>query len=449
MKTNIPDYTIENEDFRNDIISRICKRCSSIEVLRYFFMIKKTLRMSHEELRNYQNRKLKNIIQHAYLTTPYYKNLLDNLHLKPADFRSVSDLNKIPITSKHTLKNLSFSEILSSFYPKEDLVELKTGGSTGTPMKIYISKKVCNKRVTEGYRIFFLHGFNIFDKVAIAMFYDVSKSWYNALGVLRNIQIDYKIPLKEQVEVIINNQPEIIEGYPSRLHLISKCIKKNNIHIMKKPKAIFTNSETLLPNSRKEIEEVFGIKITNVYDCWEFGRIAWECKMHDGLHINSDSLIVQIVNENGREAKDGEPGNVIVTDLNNYAMPFIRYKMDDIAIRSEKKCLCGISFPLLREVRGRESDNLKLPSGGEIIPFAVGDLVLTINEIEEYQIVQNTIDSIDINIVCSNKYDFHNDNILRNKFKNITEFKQININHVNEIKRTKSNKLRTVICNVK
>lgn len=171
--------------------------------------------------------------------------------------------------------------------------------------------------------------------------------------------------------------------------------------------------------------------------------------MHDGLHINSDSLIVQIVNENGKEAKDGEPGNVIVTDLNNYAMPFIRYNMDDIAIRSEKKCLCGISFPLLREIRGRKSDYLKLPSGGEIIPYAVEYLVLTINEIEEYQIVQNTIDSIDINIVSSNKYDFLNDNILRDTVKNITEFKQININHVNEIKRTKSNKLRTVICNVK
>lgn len=132
--------------------------------------------MSHEELRNYQNWKLENIIQHAYLTTPYYKNILDNLHLKPADFRSVSDLNKIPITSKHTLKNLPFSEIVSSFYSKEDLVELKTGGSTGTPMKIYISKKVCNKRVAEGYRIFSLHGFNIFDKVAVAMFHEVSKS---------------------------------------------------------------------------------------------------------------------------------------------------------------------------------------------------------------------------------------------------------------------------------
>ena len=173
--------------------------------------------------------------------------------------------------------------------------------------------------------------------------------------------------------------------------------------------------------------------------------------MHDGLHINSDSLIVQIVNKNGKEAKDGEPGDVIVTDLNNYAMPFIRYNMDDIAIRSEKKCRCGISFPLLCEVRGRNSDTLKLPSGKEISATVLFQMFLDnseTNEIKEFQIIQNTIDSVDINIISSNKYDFNNNNLLREKFKNLGEFKQVNINHVNEIQRTKSNKLKAIVCNV-
>ena len=353
------------EELSNGAVGIIGRKFWNVEILKYFLDLKKNLLMSDKELYKHQSIRLKKLVRHAYDTVPFYRKIFRENNLHPEDIQNLKDLHKIPIISRKDLQKLSFKEKVSRMWDKPDLIEFRTGGTTGMPLYVYVSKKGCKRRIAEGYRIFALNNYSIFDKTAILQKYPNRKELINYLGLLRKKDVPYNIPLSEQAVVLKKFAPQIIEGYPSRISLLAHYFYDNNIKIGK-PKAIFTNSETLAPQARNFIENVFSTKVTDVYDSWEFGRIAWECKAHDGLHISSDSFILEIIKDN-KPIKNGQIGNVVITDLNNYAMPFIRYDMGDLAVKVSRKCRCGVNFPLLSKIVGRKDDYLVLPNK-ELVP---------------------------------------------------------------------------------
>src|SRR5262249_18305868 len=113
---------------------------------------------------------------------------------------------------------------------------------------------------------------------------------------------------------------------------------------------------------RKSIEQVFDCKVTNRYGCEEVSLIACECERHEGLHVNADGVYVEII-RNGRVARPGESGSVVVTDLTNRAMPILRYQVGDVAVVSDRRCDCGRGLPLLERLEGREADYVVTPAG--------------------------------------------------------------------------------------
>ena len=129
--------------------------------------------------------------------------------------------------------------------------------------------------------------------------------------------------------------------------------------------------------------------------------IASECEKHDGLHINAENLIVEIVKEDGTYAKEGETGRIIVTDLHNYGMPFIRYEIGDIAVFTGRKCSCGRGLPVIEDVVGRSLDMIKTPEGkivpGEFFPH----LMKEFKEIIKFQVVQKTLEDLQIKMVTT------------------------------------------------
>lgn len=435
------------EELRTDIIKLVGRKIWGVQILRYLLEIKKNLRMGESEVRNYQDSKLRRLVSHAFETVPFYEELLNKNKIDPNSIQTISDLNKVPIINKDMLREVPFNEKISRSYFKRPLINYLTSGSTGKPFTIYVSEEGEKKRIANFYRIFFLHGYNIFDKTArvVGMVGVVRTRWFNRLGLLRKAKVPYDCSIGDQVQFIVNYKPDIIEGYPSRLNLIAQHIGDNHIKI-RRPKAVITNSETLFPDIRKRVEEAFGVEVTNVYDSWEFGQIAWECQKHNGLHFNSDSLIVQIIKDN-RESEDGQPGEIVVTDLDNYAMPLIRYNIGDIGIKSRRKCDCGVAFPLLETILGRSNDFLFSPKGEEIPPLIIDQIVKAHKGISEFQIVQNSREALTIEIVASKDYDYNSDVQIQRRLKDLYHFKEIVINHPIDIKRTDAGKLKSVICN--
>lgn len=430
-----------------DMVKLLGRRISFVQALGHFFELRKNLGMNESELRSYQNSRLRRLIFHAYQTVPFYRELFDKHMISPDSIRSVSDLNTLPIIDKNILGKVPFCQKVSRAFIEKPLEKYLTGGSTGEPFTLYLSKEEKNRRRAHSFRIKVLHDCNVFDKTATVMGLSgrVRARRINRLGLLGKIEVPFDCSMSDQVKIVVKEKPEILEGYPSRLYLIAKYVEENRVKI-KAPKAIFADSETLLPSMRKTIEEAFGVKVTNVYDSYELGFTAWECREHNGMHVDSDSQIVQITKDN-MELEDGQRGDIVVTDLENYVMPLIRYNIGDIGIKSNRKCDCGIVFPLLESVLGRSWDFLLSPMGEEIAPLLVEQFVRKHKGVLEYQIVQNSRETLNAEIVVSKDYDYNTDAQIQRQLKELYDFKEIVIHHPPYIKRTKTGKLRCVVRN--
>ncbi len=153
-------------------------------------------------------------------------------------------------------------------------------------------------------------------------------------------------------------KPAIIRGYPSSLFILSNHIEENDA-IKALPKSIITTAEVLLPKYREKIESIFRCPVFDEYGCNDGGLISYECKEHHGFHYAAERAIVEI------EVGEDSPwprgyGEVLLTDLFNFSMPFIRYSNSDIAKLSSSSCICGRGLPVIEKVHGRSGDIIEI-----------------------------------------------------------------------------------------
>jgi phenylacetate-CoA ligase len=150
---------------------------------------------------------------------------------------------------------------------------------------------------------------------------------------------------------------------------------------------------------RETIEKVFSCRVTNRYGCEEVSLIACECPAHQGLHINCDSLYVEFIRD-GKPVPAGEPGAIVVTDLTNFGMPFIRYKVGDVAIPSDRICSCGCTYPLMESLEGRVADYVVTPDGSYISGISLTEnFAMHLPGIKQMQIIQERIDLLVFRLV--------------------------------------------------
>jgi phenylacetate-CoA ligase len=163
-------------------------------------------------------------------------------------------------------------------------------------------------------------------------------------------------------------------------------------------KFLMSNSELLTAHAREYMEDVFGCKVYDDYSCLEFSAIAFECRMQN-LHVAADNVIVEVLDERGDRLPPGEAGRIVVTSLNNYSMPYIRYEMSDIGVLSAEDCPCGRCFPVLKAIVGRCDDFLITPSGRLIDPQTVVFQIETIPEVKEFRVIQQEDGSLTVSII--------------------------------------------------
>jgi len=163
---------------------------------------------------------------------------------------------------------------------------------------------------------------------------------------------------------------------------------------------IFTTSEVLLPAVRQFIEETFRCKIFNRYGTMELGGVACECEAHTGYHISTDNNYLEIL-RNGLPTRSVELGDIIVTNLNNRAMPFIRYSVGDVgAWYAGENCSCGRSAPMLSTIEGRITEMFKTREGRYVrSAFSGGFSCLAHPSIKQFQVVQKSLDNMVIRLV--------------------------------------------------
>lgn len=426
-----------------------------IHVLKLLKQQQKSQYYSLKQLREIQNKKLRALIKYSYQNVPYYHELLRDQNLHYSDIKSTKDLKKIPVLTKKNIQQ-NLNNMISINFNKNTLLENHTGGSTGHPIIFYQDKNYLNNadaaRILSWYTI---PGYRLGSRTAVlwgaerdirskqSFVYTTRKWIYGTVTMNCNKMNDEKY--EKFCRMIRIFKPVTIRGYAASLYHFANYIEKNQIQIPKIA-CIISTAETLLDYQRKKLESVFNCHILNSYGCREVSQIAMECKKHNGLHILMENQIVEVVDSNGEDISSGT-GNVIVTNLNNYGMPFIRYNIEDIAqVSSVDKCECNRGLELIDKIIGRQSSIIKTPRGNYLQGEFFLMKFLNIPGINEIQVLQDKIDHIIIYIVEGLNLDKNIIEKIRCDIKEqINENMTIKIQYIDTIKKPKSGKFQHVI----
>lgn len=368
-------------------------------LLQYLEEIQRTQWLSPEELSALQLRKLRAILEHASRTTPYYQRLFRDARFEPGGLSALDDLRALPLLDRDILTDAW--ESLRPTSPDLPATERSTGGSTGRPVRFLVDQHEMTTRSAHIYRNLRWFGWELGDRIAYVWGSDIDTRehrgwvgrtrdrlagvlWLDAFGM-------HERELDEQLDRIGRFDPAVVIGYPSSLHLLARRAIESSIP--RRLRGIETSAETLMPEVRNDLQRAFGCHVLDRYGCREAGVIAHECPA-GRMHVNAESVLMEVVS-----------GEVVVTTLNNFAMPLVRYRVEDHAELSTERCPCGRGLPLVREVKGRLSDIIRAPSGRLIHGEFFTHLFYGARGVRRFQITQTEPLRLEIRLIADQRFD--------------------------------------------
>lgn len=397
---------------------------------------------SPEDIKEFQEKKLRAMIEYTYKNSAFYKHLFQEHDIHFTDITSLADLPKLPLVAKEDLVK-NFSQVVSQGYSKKNTAVDTTSGSTGEKITILQDYRAVDYYESVNVRGQIALGLKPWNKTAIIRYAPTNRSPIESLGLFRYEHIYSHLPVPEIIEKLKEIIPHSIGCYPTVMYKIARKISQKDAQKIS-PHYIMTWSEKLTNKIRKKVEDVFNCPVYDQYGSFEAHIMAVECP-EKTMHINADVLIFEFLDESGQQVSPGERGEIVITNLWNKAMPFIRYKIGDIGIFSDEHCHCGRGLPVMEGLVGRTDDFLTDIHGNTVLPSVVVPVFFPFTEIDAFQIVQKKLDTVIIKIVKPEKSP-DVDGILTQKFKQILGQKMIiKIENVSEIEKTAGGKQKTII----
>lgn len=422
-----------------------------IREARFLYELRRTQWYKKADLERIQLKRLKNLLEHAYNNVGFYHTLLNDAGIKPADIRTIDDISRLPIISKKDVKKNFPHNMLAREVDLKKCTKHKTSGSTGERMTFLFDQK--SKAFNRAVSLYpFLEcGLGLRDKMAEITYRNPTQreDWFNQLGFMTRKRIPLYLPLKEQINALQECNPDAIYGFPSCILVIAKALSRNDAKKVH-PKLIFSHGETLDNSTRSFINRTFEVEMYDTYGCAEAPRLAWECNEHIGQHICVTSAIIEFVNmKTGEHVAPGELGEIVITNLYNYIMPLIRYKLGDIGIPMAETCPCGRSLPLIKSIEGRTDDFIVKPSGEIVSPRVLGTILWKQPKIGKYKLVQEKFDEFTMELVKEEGFTEETINIIKTEFEEIIGCPiNLKIKIVDDIPAEKSDKYRKIMSKV-
>ena len=344
-----------------------------------------------ERLDSLRRVKLQRLIAHAYERVPYYRRLMDQAGVKPANIREPADLRIIPITTKADLRRAG-QDCLSA--GMEATTVLHTSGHSGVPFEVRMTSAEARTRRLREFRM--LIGIGVRPRDRLTLLGPVRtrpKRLHRALGFYRMEVIPLLLAPEEQLRRFRLAHPDVLWAYPSALQTVlhhAGC----GLRGLARPRFLINSSAVMTPLfCERLLAEMPEMEIVNVYGSAEAGRIAAECRSRRGLHVEDDAIILELL-ENGSPVARGREGTAVVTCLDQLAMPLIRYEQGDICRERLESCACGWRTPVLDPPTGRQSDMLTLPDGKKVSPDRIDVSLRHETDLLQYRFVQDRLDRI-------------------------------------------------------
>lgn len=344
------------------------------------------------ELRAKQLKALISQLNYCRQNVPHYKALFEASGWDPKKLTSIDQVVELPLLDKAEVRAAP-STFRGINYPDGKVHKSFSSGSTGEPFASYFNPIAWyRKKFLIKLRARFACGMKLGERVAILECEDAATvAKRNRNSWLTDFLLQIRVfslfqEGSELLEELKEFAPQNIYAYPS--HLFELGMRGNdNEPLIPGLKRLFTSSEFLENGARGFIEKRFSAPIYDHYGSTEFKEVAWQCCEKDWYHINNDELLCEVVNEEGQSQID-VPGNIVVTDLRNRAMPLIRFKLGDIGVLSTDPCPCGYQGDSLKPLGGRSSDYLELPNGMQLSPFRFTTEIEYLFGLLQYQVVQ-------------------------------------------------------------
>jgi phenylacetate-CoA ligase len=450
----LKNMTLDNPHWLQELFDNFFSSWANpfnIKCFRFYGFLTNSQYFPRWELEQYQREKIKLLLNHVYKHVSYYTDIFIKNKLTPDDFDSIVDLKKIPVLTKEdVVKNLD--KLLSRKIDKKYLFSIRTSGTTGTPIQFYrdiryeyintafaLRRLAClgitryARKLTIWLRPFVL------DKIEDEYIYAPQiKSL--TLATIRNGLPQWG----RKLELIRRFKPAYILASPSVLYDLACYLQAHRIHDIQL-QCVISCFENILPYQKELIQEQLRCKVYNYYSCQEFVITASECLCQNGMHVDMERGITEIVDGKGELLADGKSGRILATPLHIFAMPFIRYDTGDIGAISPLSCSCGRGLPLLDPFDGRMSEFIRYRDK-RICPSTFSSVLCRFSHIKECQLIQEKETELVMNIV---KRDGFTENDARELIKclrhSIDDGLKVMLNYVDHIPRTQMGKFKFVI----
>lgn len=381
------------------------------------YQLEMSQRLEPSELSACQFRQLRESIQHAFQTVPHYQECFTTAGIKKIPEVIDSDfLLQLPVLDRASLQ-ANPTSLVSARIPASHgkTYTIRTSGSTGVPVEVMVTDYTRFLWRAFTLREHVWHNRDFGKKLCVIrwMHKDIGQppegrrniNWGTAIDAVYNtgpaVALNISTPLIQQVQWLQDQAPAYLLSFPSNLAALAHYCIDHHIHL---PGLIEvkTVGENLTSEQRILYHEAWNVRVTDLYSTEEVGYIALQCPQHDHYHVMSENIYVEILDDSGNPCRPGQAGRVILSTLNNFAMPMLRYDIGDIAIASDEPCSCGRSLPVITRILGRKRNRLILPDGRSEFPYLGehGQLeAICGQKPRQFQFIQKSTDSVLVRLV--------------------------------------------------
>ena len=362
--------------------------------------------MPLDELRALQSERLVKQVRYVYENVAYYRRKMDEKGVAPDDIRGIEDLHKLPFLSKEDLREAYPYGLLAR--PLKDCVRIQsTSGTTGRRVVTFYTQHDLDLWEDCCARAIVAAGGSKEDVVQVCYGYGLFTGGAGLHGGSHKVG-SLTLPMssgntERQIQFMQDLQSTFLCCTPSYAAYLAESICERGVRDQIHLRAGIFGAEAWTEEMRHDIEEKLGIKAYDIYGLTEISGpgVSFECEEQQGMHINEDHFIAEIIDpDTGEVLPDGTPGELVFTCLTKEAFPLLRYRTRDICVLTRKPCSCGRTFVRMTKPMGR-SDDMMIIRGVNVFPSQIETVLLNQGLTSNYQIIVdrvNNSDTLDINV---------------------------------------------------
>jgi phenylacetate-CoA ligase len=355
---------------------------------------------------SYQLAQLRNVMAHAAKTTPFYRDRLKTALAKSNNSFNLTDFRQIPILTRSEFQDAGTS-INSTAIPVSHgaTYTMRTSGSTGQPLALKGTDVTRTYNSAMNLRDHLWHRRDFSQKSLSIRTLKPGEptfrynSWGPVVNAAQSIKVSAAQPASALLEIIKAEDPAYILMHPSMLKELL-YVSQEQGYQPANLKEVCSLGEILYPELRDRCQRQWGAQVSDTFSCVEFGILALQCPEYPHYHVQSECVLIEVLRPDNTPCEPGEVGKTVISSLNNFATPMLRYENGDMAEVGEP-CACGRGLPVLKRIIGRVRNTAVLPGGERIMPNLSTGRLLHDLPIKHFQLVQKTTELIEARLVVS------------------------------------------------